>query len=244
MSSCGAHPRWRGADVAARSAATCPTGSSPLARGRLEDQIPRRGHTGLIPAGAGQTSEFFGRCCVLRAHPRWRGADSLGPRISSPGRGSSPLARGRRIDPHGAATLWGLIPAGAGQTPSPSSDSSAPWAHPRWRGADVGVVVDVGVAKGSSPLARGRRHEDRDGRAGNGLIPAGAGQTPRRGDHGWRISAHPRWRGADRHGRTSPQVATGSSPLARGRRARRRHCPRREGLIPAGAGQTRRRCRR
>ena len=52
----GAHPRWRGADRSDAAVALPERGSSPLARGRLATVRVAVPVSGLIPAGAGQTS--------------------------------------------------------------------------------------------------------------------------------------------------------------------------------------------
>ena len=71
------------------------------------------------------------------------------------GVGSSPLARGGRDDGIEEGVYVGLIPAGAGRTPSSWVARSTNWAHPRWRGADLITDLAKGWVKGSSPLARG-----------------------------------------------------------------------------------------
>ena len=93
---------------------------------------------------------------------------------------------------------------------------------------------------GSSPQVRGRRRDRRKTGYRRGLIPAGAGQTsPGRGLRVPRW-AHPRRCGADSAAVTALTAAAGSSPQVRGRPRLCRKNKRRTGLIPAGAGQTRR----
>ena len=92
---------------------------------------------------------------------------------------------------------------------------------------------------GSSPLARGLRDHQAEGRSVPRIIPARAGFTPagrRRSPPKW---DHPRSRGVYALIALSTRSASGSSPLARGLRrdhARRVH---RRRIIPARAGFTR-----
>ena len=177
---CAAHPRWRGADRVPDHQ-VCPAGgSSPLARGRLGVGAFHVLGAGLIPAGAGQTRASLGRGLALRAHPRWRGADSWAVSLSVQPGGSSPLARGRQQRPLTDGQGGGLIPAGAGQTPTRGAPSRQAGAHPRWRGADRLALTPILSTWGSSPLARGRLRLIDQFVPGEGLIPAGAGQTGRR----------------------------------------------------------------
>ena len=233
-----AHPRWRGADPPPPGNGGGGLGSSPLARGRLQVLIMSGAVAGLIPAGAGQTWPAPGRRCRGRAHPRWRGADPGRERMGLRGRGSSPLARGRRSADGGIDSPAGLIPAGAGPTPRPGHTSAGRAAHPRWRGADVFTHIDVKVISGSSPLARGRRRPRRPAGPRIRLIPAGAGQTSWEAKKSLLERAHPRWRGADRTPTLEIIQHEGSSPLARGRQHHAVVGPDFLGLIPAGAGQT------
>ncbi len=112
------------------------------------------------------------------------------------------------------------------------------WAHPRWRGADIGDAIDTPDEEGSSPLARGGRDHLHQRVADPGLIPAGAGRTSWRPGAGGRRRAHPRWRGADRRGLLDELAQPGSSPLARGGQVVDLVLPLLGGLIPAGAGRT------
>ncbi len=191
-----AHPRWRGEDLVVLVRTTKIYGSSPLARG---------GPTHL------QMCRWAGG-----AHPRWRGEDGL---IATAGllvAGSSPLARGGPGLSPFRGLVVGLIPAGAGRTPPPSSRYSPPWAHPRWRGEDVHADVRPESHDGSSPLVRGGHAPDRWWWVRDRLIPAGAGRTPGGHDLHRRRWAHPRWRGEDDSPGCPGAAAGGSSPLARG----------------------------
>jgi len=172
------------------------------------------------------------------AHPRWRGADHTAVYIGLTFKGSSPLARGgQRLRTHGRQRAR-LIPAGAGRTRAHASEPSRWRAHPRWRGADVGLVGDVPECCGSSPLARGGQPLQRTHPLRRGLIPAGAGRTACRAARRDHPTAHPRWRGADRCRSRTMSAVTGSSPLARGGLQGGAGGGPDLRLIPAGAGRT------
>ena len=212
----------------------------------------------LIPARAGRTRA--GGCVLTRhaAHPRSRGADCAVDGWRAVSAGSSPLARGGRIDHVEPEPDVRLIPARAGRTRPRSSAPPAKRAHPRSRGADIKIRLVPTAAMGSSPLARGGRRDVVRATAQDGLIPARAGRTlcacsstgatrahPARAgrtfpslDHFAMREAHPRSRGADHRAHRPLTVDDGSSPLARGglRTHRRGFCY--SGLIPARAGRT------
>ena len=99
----------------------------------------------------------------------------------------------------------------------------------------VFILVPFG---GSSPLARGLRRRERDGRHERGIIPARAGFTRYRRCCPCRPWDHPRSRGVYLFLSCSDERELGSSPLARGLRRStigRRVDPR---IIPARAGFT------
>ena len=172
--------------------------------------------------------------------------------------GSSPLARGLRIEDHKTASPCRIIPARAGFTFMRFSVVSGRWDHPRSRGVYGMDDLTSSSSSGSSPLARGllclgRSVRDRRGiiparagftevgvvaRALGGIIPARAGFTDRRQ---WRKANprdHPRSRGVY-DGRLSHRAGKrGSSPLARGLQTL--VCPLVVwwGIIPARAGFT------
>ena len=175
--------------------------------------IPR-----LIPAGAGQTPQRGFNRVLAGAHPRRCGADGHLVDVGHADGGSSPQVRGRHHRRPQHRSRVGLIPAGAGQTTSTGIHSRPNTAHPRRCGADFFFGMFFGVGPGSSPQVRGRPDCCCDGWSGDGLIPAGAGQTAARRSTMSCARAHPRRCGA------GPRVG--------------RHALERVGLIPAGAGQT------
>ena len=216
------HPRSRGAACRTRSRAVSSAGPSPLTRGSRVVCAGRDGDCGSIPAHAGQHRSRGGRdldpgsipahagqpssttCCPSGGgvHPRSRGAATQYASYSPTLGGPSPLTRGSP----GRALLdlagHGSIPAHAGQPRRRAAGSTDSWVHPRSRGAAVGVGYLTLRPEGPSPLTRGSRRGLGRQQAGQGSIPAHAGQPsdicgPPNG-----AGVHPRSRGAAR-----PQMA-------------------------------------
>ena len=159
----------------------------------------------------------------------------LGSDVTS---GSSPLTRGKPRQIVENDDVSRLIPAHAGKTRGSSGRSGQPGAHPRSRGENVAAELRLRVAKGSSPLTRGKQvsHVHEHGR--RRLIPAHAGKT-----HGhlvlhFRHAAHPRSRGENHWFGEPVLLQTGSSPLTRGKLMPLGLITTDGGLIPAHAGKT------
>ena len=172
---------------------------------------------GLIPAGAGQTVPSLSTLRKAWAHPRGCGADPLTALVRGLHPGSSPRVRGRLDNGNLHVLLQGLIPAGAGQTAPPSPCARVRRAHPRGCGADL-PACDAWIGlPGSSPRVRGRPSPPARAPPRKGLIPAGAGQTPRVECRPGGVGAHPRGCGADSHLADAEAQGLGSSPRVRGR---------------------------
>ncbi|EEI78898.1 hypothetical protein HMPREF0308_0800 [Corynebacterium striatum ATCC 6940] len=131
----------------------------------------------LIPAYAGRTRAWKSGPCVVRAHPRLRGADDAPAVERRAHAGSSPLTRGGLAVLMGPVGLIGLIPAYAGRTLVLLMGGSSARAHPRLRGADSTLGFTRWNAMGSSPLTRGGRPNHQRGDRIPRLIPAYAGRT-------------------------------------------------------------------
>ena len=152
--------------------------------------------------------------------------------------GSSPLARGARVQAGPGPATGRIIPARAGSTSRGRRRRWCSQDHPRSRGEHASSVVSQAWWFGSSPLARGAPVVRHRPLAGAGIIPARAGSTSSTCRSGRRGRDHPRSRGE--HSHTSPlrSTATGSSPLARGARRSRPERMGGRGIIPARAGST------
>ena len=234
----GDHPRSRGGDrwPSARSAVAA--GPSPLARGRHGSVVSVALGLGTIPARAGETRPNGSRLRRIWDHPRSRGGDCSCSVIAGKHRGPSPLARGRPARGERASCPWGTIPARAGETRRPPGRYRLRRDHPRSRGGDPSSSQVSPSVRGPSPLARGRLPMSNGRSPVTGTIPARAGETKFNAAFGLTPRDHPRSRGGDRCTRFSSVVATGPSPLARGRPFSA-SCPRLQvGTIPARAGET------
>ena len=172
-----AHPRSRGENRIRRKRGRCPSGSSPLTRGKLRPQFSSSTELRLIPAHAGKT----GRCmCGVRhgeAHPRSRGENVVSIASCADSPGSSPLTRGKRTSGMSLYSDGRLIPAHAGKTAAAALRGVRLWAHPRSRGENPWKASQAYSRAGSSPLTRGKRLRRNPHRPWRGLIPAHAGKT-------------------------------------------------------------------
>ena len=192
------HPRSRGVYSAGSAGASCPTG--------------------IIPARAGFTNRF--RIIELRQpdHPRSRGVYRVTPGPNVVPGGSSPLARGLRVQRIDIINRPGIIPARAGFTITRLVDKSASADHPRSRG-----VYDLGVE-----LLLGQWW----------IIPARAGFTAGRSKQERVSTDHPRSRGVYHAPSQRASDFAGSSPLARGLLGPWSSFRFLSGIIPARAGFT------
>ena len=191
-------------------------GSSPLARGlQIFHRLISEGNR-IIPARAGFTSCHGGRGSAFGDHPRSRGVYPGVPPIISPFSGSSPLARGLRVQERAPENILGIIPARAGFTPCIQVRSGFRGDHPRSRGVYGRQMFPEYVKVGSSPLARGlRAHACEHGDA-HRIIPARAGFTSDHAHGAIGNRDHPRSRGVYSALESSIPMRKGSSPLARG----------------------------
>ena len=214
------------------------TGSSPRARGAHVDQPGQPGARGIIPACAGSTTGCASPTFGTRDHPRVRGEHVRHVEEQRNRAGSSPRARGARLQCCPRAVPPGIIPACAGSTLGHPVGQAAHRDHPRVRGEHASWARSVPKTLGSSPRARGALEIPFHVSPFDGIIPACAGSTtayPMKVD---RPGDHPRVRGEHQTDTQAILEGQGSSPRARG--ARRRGCsrPGGGGIIPACAGST------
>ena len=154
--------------------------------------------------------------------------------------GSSPLARGLRLQAVPEGLRARIIPARAGFTLPTRPSTSGNADHPRSRGVYATTTWTAVIIPGSSPLARGLHGHPGDGDGGARIIPARAGFTGRDSVTSTGTWDHPRSRGVYVAHDRNVMGTVGSSPLARGLRDYRIACVRDGRIIPARAGFTRR----
>jgi len=193
-------------------------GSSPQARGTLISGASKTKKRRFIPAGAGNTQDIAESAVGSTVHPRRRGEHQTDGSHTKTYSGSSPQARGTPYCVYISIDRKRFIPAGAGNTEACRGARGDNSVHPRRRGEHRMCGAMRYIESGSSPQARGTRGPDRNRRAQNRFIPAGAGNT---------------WAGS------LPRLLTrGSSPQARGTPHMSATCASRPRFIPAGAGNT------
>ena len=189
------HPRSRGVYSMPRQVGKTYTGSSPLARGLRGVRVLRNRQSGIIPARAGFTSSPAAPRRNAPDHPRSRGVYQAGALCCRQVGGSSPLARGL-LPTEPLPRWWGrIIPARAGFTRVMNRCGGNASDHPRSRGVYHQGAIVIGGEDGSSPLARGLRHDGQETLVRVRIIPARAGFT---GTTTWMIRSgkdHPRSRG-------------------------------------------------
>ena len=213
-------------------------GSSPLARGTLNELDTEDQELGIIPACAGNTDSQLKHSGHRTDHPRLRGEHMFWPAGRSLVCGSSPLARGTRSPIGSCACLSGIIPACAGNTTVAAIRRCRARDHPRLRGEHSHWRLRTWRISGSSPLARGTLRSLSALSLAAGIIPACAGNTPRpRRSPAWAWD-HPRLRGEHVLVRSLVCVLLGSSPLARGTLIFQYDRVSDFGIIPACAGNT------
>ena len=235
------HPRACGANVEMHASLGSHVGSSPRMRGKLICRFCRRCRMRIIPAHAGQTTRTTSCPARYPDHPRACGANlgKIGSLFGS--FGSSPRMRGKRRPRPCPRTPVRIIPAHAGQTSGSRWGLDGNADHPRACGANAPVHVAARDPAGSSPRMRGKPTACRRSAARMRIIPAHAGQTVSNSSRTSARSDHPRACGANPALSVMTAAPAGSSPRMRGKRAGHRLRPRPYRIIPAHAGQTRRR---
>ena len=171
-----ADPRSRGGAIVVVAESSPARGRSPLARGspvrhEIEGCVVRP-----IPARAGEPVARRSIVAAREADPRSRGGARARLQAAHDQGGRSPLARGSRTKGRGSPSVFGPIPARAGE---PSRSSAAPrWsrANPRSRGGARLAPPALAGGEGQSPLARGSLRGGHDVLPCAGPIPARAGE--------------------------------------------------------------------
>ena len=159
------------------------------------------------------------------------------PRVS-PSCGSSPLARGTRVDGYWGCRHRRLIPARAETTAAHAESRQCPGDHPRSRREHGSSARSTHRPHESSPLARGTLSAAEHLKDLVGLIPTHAGNIPVRHGRTSRRPAHPRSRGEHLSRPRAARSRMGSSPLTRGTLNRQLLHATQRRLIPAHAGNT------
>ena len=232
------HPRSRGVYPSGWRPQGGRPGSSPLARGLLQEARRRVRRGRIIPARAGFTRPGHDCGSLQWDHPRSRGVYWVMQGFQKGLEGSSPLARGLRAPATTAGPYSGIIPARAGFTHHLHHRRRHLRDHPRSRGVYSRITTAGASLSGSSPLARGLPPPRSCTGPPCRIIPARAGFT--RPVHVRRVTDgdHPRSRGVYPLSQYPSFADVGSSPLARGLPAGDAQDDGAAGIIPARAGFT------
>ena len=153
------HPRGRGEHRSTCAADDRSRGSSPRARGTRLRCRHEAGPPRFIPAGAGNTRCVASGPSSAPVHPRGRGEHALAICAAVKVFGSSPRARGTLTRCFDFFFESRFIPAGAGNTPDQSVTACPHRVHPRGRGEHACQTPGAAKLAGSSPRARGTRHD-------------------------------------------------------------------------------------
>ena len=211
----------------------------PRSRGVYTRPSPLHSPEGrIIPARAGFTWTKRPSGSPTTDHPRSRGVYGEKGRRAISRSGSSPLARGLRWETRIVLKKEWIIPARAGFTTDHDRNRRPGRDHPRSRGVYPPSSSRSSPRGGSSPLARGLPGDSRYIQKFVGIIPARAGFTQDLGPGVLPAGDHPRSRGVYTAAEDGVRRELGSSPLARGLRARRIETRAGRGIIPARAGFT------
>ena len=151
----------------------------PLARGRPVESERKRPAARNTPAGAGKTVVIQSHDIAVKKHPRWRGEDATWAKDIPDSGETPPLARGRQSKMKVYSTKLGNTPAGAGKTVVDDLSEVDRMKHPRWRGEDMLLSLELPICIETPPLARGRPVTDFKSASITGNTPAGAGKTPK-----------------------------------------------------------------
>ncbi len=190
----------------------CRRGSSPHTRGNFAFRVIELRVGRIIPAYAGQLRLRPIARPVGTDHPRIRGATGRSTLLPASPIGSSPHTRGNSGHPDRLNRFERIIPAYAGQLPSPPAKKWKPADHPRIRGATAFMVGDFATGFGSSPHTRGNSPTSVRMPPGGRIIPAYAGQLLSM-HVGHTVGAdHPRIRGATALACPNCACNVGSSP--------------------------------
>ncbi len=151
----GYPPRVRGNTLESHSAVSI-LGPSPRTRGKhslTPVLMPRRG---AIPAYAGETRHTRSRHWSARGHPRVRGGNPLGNVQTWSTLGPSPRTRWKQFGIAAVLAVDGAIPAYAGETSTSASFHLEHRGHPRVRGGNTEMALQLFLHQGPSPRTRGK----------------------------------------------------------------------------------------
>ena len=167
-------------------------GLSPRGRGNPERLLGIERQGGSIPAWAGEPSTSLWAGSPYTVYPRVGGGTEVFALNPYPRVGLSPRGRGNLLG-HGLFRRSNRsIPAWAGEPALTTSTRSRPSVYPRVGGGTAGRSASRRTIPGLSPRGRGNPRNRRLLRAGEGSIPAWAGEPVSDSKGGNPVEVYPR----------------------------------------------------
>ena len=173
----------------------------------------------------------------MTVYPRVCGGTSSGPSLNAMSTGLSPRVRGNHLNQVSVRKDTGSIPACAGEPALSSPVRPVRGVYPRVCGGTQGVPDDATSVWGLSPRVRGNRGRLCVAHGVYGSIPACAGEPTRCCRTGQPIGVYPRVCGGTIWRLKSDGWYQGLSPRVRGNPHEAHAAKRKDGSIPACAGE-------
>ncbi len=237
MTRCAVYPRVCGGTLKNHAPNPFYLGLSPRVRGNLRGLLDYLGHSGSIPACAGEPV----RAGAVRRHPtvypRVCGGTCRDGRDNRCELGLSPRVRGNPNQSVTDLVAVRSIPACAGEPALPRYRPRCHRVYPRVCGGTFHECTDVRQSNGLSPRVRGNPQKPRSQPILFGSIPACAGEPVRAGAVRRHPTVYPRVCGGTcRDGRDN-RCELGLSPRVRGNHVETAVTADGPGSIPACAGE-------
>ena len=206
-------------------------------RGNQERHHRRDDAAGSIPACAGEPGCWWSTRGAGWVYPRVCGGTGWNGARPNRGTGLSPRVRGNRLAGGGAHPDGGSIPACAGEPGDRDGRFSRRRVYPRVCGGTAAVARCWRKCQGLSPRVRGNRGVVPLPMRRRGSIPACAGEPATAGHASPDLGVYPRVCGGTSSLRTRYTLRWGLSPRVRGNPHPPHRKVKREGSIPACAGE-------
>ena len=191
-------------------------GSPPHARGAVHRPAKVCRCGGITPACAGSSCPGLQSHARRRDHPRMRGEQQPGKRLSLGNVGSPPHARGAVPQNPAALCGAGITPACAGSSCQDRAVGCHSRDHPRMRGEQCVGGATTAPRRGSPPHARGADRLIFTDQSRCRITPACAGSSHQQINNRFNDQDHPRMRGEQSPGSAGYRGGWGSPPHARG----------------------------
>ena len=208
-------------------------------RGKPGGRLPAPALQRSIPARAGETRRATSCSRSTTVHPRACGGNQAGDFLLPLYNGPSPRVRGKRGNFDRYETLYGSIPARAGETPRRARRRTPTWVHPRACGGNVRRNASGSRLGGPSPRVRGKHSCPGGSGSLRRSIPARAGETVSFFSPHPSHRVHPRACGGNLNNIGVGEQYLGPSPRVRGKLHGLEGSLEGCGSIPARAGETR-----